>query len=392
MAKEAESVYRRIEAQMDDAGGLANLLRLHIFQHDKRQFPALETVRLQLEGATPAPSSGIEVRSEDDPPRWVEIDGIGLNPTGLARYGERGMVAPGAAGASASHYSQAVSAGPYLFFAGMIPIDPATRRVIKGFEDVEEEGRWLKRGRSHPDSRTGPIAAQTWSLYRRILAALAEQGGGPENICSATVFLSRAGDTADFLRVHRHFFPEAGPSLQIACVDEVGHEGTLIEIECTAHLGERRNRFSHGGEGRESPDVVRAGELGFVGDCLGLGENGLPALEKDEIADLALRDWIGARAAGDRARERLLTQGELAFDRLASSLATAGIGAESVGHLWIRARRGADRGCIEDLISRRPELNGAAITVNTATALPHSERAEITISAVCAGLGDDDDE
>lgn len=373
MASQARAVYLDIEAQMSDAGGIGNLMRLHLFQHDKRQFPVLETVRLELEGATPAPSSGIEVAwTRSFPPRWIEIDGIGLNPSGVERYGARSSIAAGAAGASASHYSQASIAGPYAFFAGMIPIDPHTRKVVNAFEDVEPEGRWLQRGRSHPDSRIGPIAAQTWSLYRRIIAAVEELGGSAEDICSATVFLSRAGDCADFLRVHQYFFPESGPTLQIACVDEVGHEGTLIEIECTAAPGMAISRWrSETGDGRESPDVVCCGELAFLGDCLGLDGDGLPAL---------------AAEGGDRKAASLLLQGELAFERLAANLAGAGLDPAQVGHLWLKVRRGSDHGALARLVGNQAGFAGAAVTISEADGLPQSELAEISISAVCAGV------
>ncbi len=362
MAGESDAVYTKLAAMMEEAGGLGNLLRLHLFQHDKRQFPALESARLKFEGEHASPSSGIGVRAPGSRP-WIEIDGIGLNPSGLERFGPRRTVAAGSAGRSASHYSQAALAGPYVFFAGMIPIDTATRKVVRGFDDVPEEARGLKRGRSHPDSRTGPIAAQTWSLYTRIFKALEELGGTAADLCSSTVFLAEAGDTADFLRVHKSFFPEGGPTLQLVCVDEVGHEGTLIEIECSATIGLPIKRWSaEGHEGRESPDVVVAGEIAYVGDSLGLTKEGVPA-------------------------EGFLAQAEIALQELKLAVTGAGLKLSDVAHLWLRVARPCNRELLDELLKRHSEFNAVAVTITESQGLPHSERAEIAISAICAGVG-----
>jgi hypothetical protein len=64
------------------------------------------------------------------------------------------------AGQSASHYAQLASVGPYVFLAGMISLDTATGTVPQGFQDIDADGQSMKTGRSHPDSRTGPIASQ----------------------------------------------------------------------------------------------------------------------------------------------------------------------------------------------------------------------------------------
>ncbi len=135
---------------------------------------------------------------------------------------------------SAGFYSQAVRCGPLVFLAGHIPIE--TRKpgnpVILGFADIPEEGRFLATGRSHPDSRQGPIAAQTWFTYERIKDNLAAQGLSMRDIKHVAVMLQDIRDFGTFHRVHSHFFPDNPPALVIICgFNEVGHRGTLIEIE-----------------------------------------------------------------------------------------------------------------------------------------------------------------
>src|SRR5579884_2826737 len=188
---QATALYDRLEELCLSAGGLESVLRLHLYQRDKRFFPVLEDVRVEKEGTAPAPSSGIGIATiHSSSAALYEADGIALSPGGRERYGARVTVASGGAGASASYYSQVSRAGPYVFLAGFIPIDPESHRLVAGFEDVDAAGRFLQRGRSHPDARTGPIAAQSWAVYGRILATLEQLGLTRDDVVCSTAFLS----------------------------------------------------------------------------------------------------------------------------------------------------------------------------------------------------------
>ncbi len=233
------AAHGRLDAVLQAAGsGGDQILRQHIWQRDKRFFPCYEEIRRQVQ-KTPSPSSGLGVSavvgSRGD---WIGIDAIAVAPKDAPSLSERVVVSavdnrnlP-----SASHYSQAVRSGDLLFTAGHIAIKTSEpgKPLVNSFDDVPPEGRFLATGRSHPDSRDGPIATQTWYIYNELNKLLAAGGLSFGDVVLSTVYLADVRDFAVFHRVHRHFFPNNGPALCVSGFDEVGHRGCRIEIELTA--------------------------------------------------------------------------------------------------------------------------------------------------------------
>ena len=127
-------------------------------------------------------------------------------------------------------------AGDLVFTAGHIAIRTAEpgKPLVNSYDDVPKEGRFLATGRSHPDSRDGPIAAQAWYIYNELQKLLAAGGMSFSDVVLSSVFLADLRDFAVFHRVHRHFFTDAKAALSVAGFDEVGHRGCRIEIELTA--------------------------------------------------------------------------------------------------------------------------------------------------------------
>ncbi|MBX9843846.1 MAG: hypothetical protein K2Z80_18765 [Xanthobacteraceae bacterium] len=281
------------------------VLRIHIWMRDKRVFPVYERIRMAWQ-EVPAPSSCLGVA--DVPGRFGRSIGLealavvpGQNPLFPGRTTTRTF--DNKDFPSAGFYSQAVRCGPLVFLAGHIPIE--TRKpgnpVILGFADIPEEGRFLATGRSHPDSRQGPIAAQTWFTYERIKDNLAAQGLTMKDIRHVAVMLQDIRDFGTFHRVHSHFFPENPPALIVCGFNEVGHRGTLIEIEPLA-VDPRSNlpvrefdwpcRAPFAG-----PAATRLGPLTFFAGVPGLGaDGGLVHHSRD------LGDAVGRRVAADLER------------------------------------------------------------------------------------------
>lgn len=214
------------------------ILRQHVWQRDKRYFPVYEAVRKHWQ-PTPAPSSGLGVGTLSGPGQpWIGLDAIAVETGASSIFTDRKVVAAvdHKALPSASHYSQAVRTGPLVFTAGHIPIKTSEpgKPVVKSFDDIPAEGRFLATGRSHPDSRDGPIAAQAWFVYSELQKLLGQADLTLADTVLSSVFLADLRDLAVFHRVHRHFFPKGGPALSITGFDEVGHRGCGIEIELTA--------------------------------------------------------------------------------------------------------------------------------------------------------------
>lgn len=352
-AVQAETIIAHLGDALVGAGGIHGLARLHLYQQDKRMFPVLESARIRHEGSDPAPSSGIGVASIRDISqfRW-ELDGIAMSAEGFARWGARKKFDDGAAGRSASHYGQAVGIGPYAFLAGMIPIDVETGDVVHGYADVADELRFFRSGRSHTDSRRGPIIAQTASLLDRIFRLVAELGSTPADIASCTVFLARPLDYPDVIRVFREMFGPDQPSIQVVTVDEVGHKGTLIEIECTVALEgiTRRVPFAD-----SSPDT-----LGVITEDI--------VFIADQIAPDLSQDWSGQLSAALSGVDESLSELQLEPDALAA--------------LCVQIDRPLTTAPVVEAVRRHLAGREVALTVLSVSAVSQHPSANISVSAI----------
>jgi enamine deaminase RidA (YjgF/YER057c/UK114 family) len=329
------------------------ILRQHVWQRDKRYFPVYEAVRKHWQ-PTPAPSSGLGVGALGGIARpWIGLDAIAVETNVSSIFTNRTVVAAvdHKALPSASHYSQAVRSGPLVFTAGHIPIKTSEpgKPVVKSFDDVPEEGRFLATGRSHPDSRDGPIAAQTWFVYSELRKLLAQAGLSLSDTVLSSVFLADLRDLAVFHRIHRHFFPEGGPALSISGFDEVGHRGCGIEIELTA-------LDPKGGVARSdipwsiappfaAPAGVRVGDFVFFSAVAGFDRDARLVALASELPSEARA--LVTRSAEYETANGIAAQGWAAFARLGEALSSAGAGFESLVKLTIYLQDEADLAIVE---------------------------------------------
>ena len=306
------------------------ILRQHVWQRDKRHFPIYEDVRRHWQPA-PAPSSGLGVGHLNGPGRpWIGLDAIAVAPGEDSVFTARSIVAAvdHKALPSASHYSQAVRTGPLVFTAGHIPIKTAEpgKPVVRSFDDIPEEGRFLATGRSHPDSRDGPIAAQAWYVYAELRKLLAVAGLSLADTVLSTVYLADLRDTATFHRIHSHFFPDAKPALMITGFDEVGHRGCSIEIELTVldpAAGLRRETIAWDGAAPfDAPAGVRVGDFVFLSGMSGTDEQGRPVAGTADLPPEA-RGIVSMLESAQK-RPGLAVQAWAAFSRLAGAMKQAG--------------------------------------------------------------------
>jgi enamine deaminase RidA (YjgF/YER057c/UK114 family) len=338
---QAWQAYRHAGSLMASLGGsLEDLLRVHIYQKDKRFFPVFEKVRMVCEPRAPAPSSGIGVcDSSPDGKAWIALDGIGMAPGGWKFQNRRSVLRSSGSLPETSYFSQGIEGGPYIFLAGQIPIETAKpgKPAVKNFEDVPEEGRFLQVGRSHTDSRNGPIAAQSWFIYDHIRRILKGTDSSMKEIVNVTVFLQDMNDFPTFHDVHRHFFPVSPPALTVTEFKEVGHKGSLIEIEVTAMRPlEKLDRRSIAESGSlksvcHCPLAVIAGPLVFISGQAGVDERG-EAIQ--DLADLPA-ELRGHAAAISRVTGRpgAVFQAVRIFENLKAVLSGAGASLESIARI-----------------------------------------------------------
>lgn len=110
-------------------------------------------------------------------------------------------------------YSQAVSAGPWVFTAGQIPLDPASGALISG--DIE---------------------AQTTRVLENLKALLTASGLDFSHVVKTTVFLVDLNDFAAMNAVYSKYFAVPFPArstIQVAALPK----GAQVEIEAVAFQG-----------------------------------------------------------------------------------------------------------------------------------------------------------
>lgn len=334
-------IYHELQLLMASQGGTLNdMLRQHCYQKDKRFFPVYEKIKRIFEADAPAPSSGIGVcGGSPDGNAWFVIDGIAIAPNQWRFEGRRNLLRFSEMAPPSSYFSQGVEAGPYIFLAGQIPIDttkPGAPPILT-YEDIPEEGRFLQVGRSHRDARDGPIASQTWFIYDHIRKILKGVGSEMEEIVNVTVFLQDMRDFLTFHEVHKHFFPNSFPALTVTEFREVGHKGSLIEIEVTAMRsadGLEHRVIREGGSLRpdsHSALAVIAGPLVYISGQSGSDNNG-KAIKNLSALPKALRpDAAGfARATG---RPEATFQAIAIFENFKAILKEAGASLSSVARM-----------------------------------------------------------
>jgi 2-iminobutanoate/2-iminopropanoate deaminase len=114
-------------------------------------------------------------------------------------------------------YNQAIAAaGPMIFVAGQIPLDPKTGDIVG----------------------PGDITQQTQQVMANLEAILQAAQASFEDVVKTTVFLTDLNDFAAMNRVYAQYFNEATAPAR-ACV-EVSRlpKGVLVEIDCIA-MGQR---------------------------------------------------------------------------------------------------------------------------------------------------------
>ena len=125
---------------------------------------------------------------------------------------EKIIIKTTAAPAAIGPYSQAVSAGGFLYLSGMLAIDPATGEMV---------------GSDAP--------TQARQIMRNISALLESRGLSAENVVKTTVFLTDLNSFAAVNAVYGETFLVDPPARSCVEVRRLPKDA-LVEIECIAAL------------------------------------------------------------------------------------------------------------------------------------------------------------
>ncbi len=110
-------------------------------------------------------------------------------------------------------YAQAVAAGPFLFTAGQIALEPGTGELVGA-----------------------DAAAQTRQVMANLTAVLQAAGASWENVVRTEIYLVALADFAAVNDAYAEFVGEDPPArvtVQVAALPK----GALVEIAAVAHVG-----------------------------------------------------------------------------------------------------------------------------------------------------------
>jgi 2-iminobutanoate/2-iminopropanoate deaminase len=120
------------------------------------------------------------------------------------------VVATDKAPAAIGPYSQAIKANGFVFTAGQLPLDPATKTVVEG-----------------------GIAEQTERVMQNLAAILEAAGTSLNRVVKTTCFLANLDDFAAFNIVYERWFTETPPGRSTVEAAKLPL-GVLVEVDCIA--------------------------------------------------------------------------------------------------------------------------------------------------------------
>jgi len=121
-----------------------------------------------------------------------------------------------------SHYCDAVRAGEYLFISGVVSMDRGGRVIGKG-----------------------DAARQAEQVFEHIDCILEHVHADVSRIVSVLVHLTNMEDRARINPVRIRYFGEHRPASTLVQVTRLVHPDLLVEMTCTAYLGDVANQ-AHG--------------------------------------------------------------------------------------------------------------------------------------------------
>jgi 2-aminomuconate deaminase len=121
-------------------------------------------------------------------------------------------------------YPHVKRAGPFLFVSGI-----SSRRPDKSIAGAEVDDM---------GNVTLDIREQTRAVLRNVVAVLAAQGAGLNDLVTVTSYLVSMNDFNGYNETYAEFFTHDGPARTTVAVHQLPHPNILIEITATSYLPE----------------------------------------------------------------------------------------------------------------------------------------------------------
>lgn len=133
-------------------------------------------------------------------------------------------------------------AGDMVFLSGVIAVDPAAGRIVRGYADIPEEAATLigRTGEFSSDIKEGPILAQSWYVLDAIRQTVEAAGGQMSDVIKLVQYFRNLDHFPQYSRVRKLFFPGEPPASTVVEVSAMlPTPEILIEVEATAWLPQR---------------------------------------------------------------------------------------------------------------------------------------------------------
>ncbi|MDD0840920.1 RidA family protein [Curvibacter sp. HBC61] len=155
------------------------------------------------------------------------------------------LVAPAQPGGAAAlaqplaRYAAWRRVGDFVFLSGVIAVDPAAQRIVRGYADIPDAAADLvgRTGEFSSDYKDGPILAQSWYVLDRVRLTIEAAGGQMSDVFKLVQYFKNLDHFPHYSRVRKLFFPGEPPASTVVQVSAMlPSEDILIEVEATAYL------------------------------------------------------------------------------------------------------------------------------------------------------------
>jgi len=129
--------------------------------------------------------------------------------------------------------------GDFVFLSGVIAVDPAASKIVKGYADIPDAAaaRLGRTGEFSTDIKEGPILAQSWYVLDRIRQTVEAAGGQMADVFKLVQYFRNLDHFPHYSRVRKLFFTGEPPASTVVEVSAMlPTADILIEVEATAYL------------------------------------------------------------------------------------------------------------------------------------------------------------
>ncbi len=144
-----------------------------------------------------------------------------------------------ATGQPLARYAAAKRIGDYVYFSGVIAVDPATRQVVERFDQLPAavSTQLGETGELSIDVYQAPVLVQSWVVLDRIRQLAEQHGGSMDDVFKLVQYFTDLRDYPLYAKVRRLFYPGEPP---VSTVVEVSgmlpSRQVRIEVEGTAFI------------------------------------------------------------------------------------------------------------------------------------------------------------